>query len=94
MSLHKKLTERNYCSQIEKQNSVLFESKTYSMTGVVLKCFLVNQKRDDQFVNQATHMLYGFYLPKRTNSIKLFVCESGYTNDWLTQLWAGPFWPT
>lgn len=70
MSLHKKLTERN-CSQTEKQKTVLFESETYSMTRVVRfmnKCFLVNQKQD-QFVNQATHVLCGFYLPKRTNSI-------------------------
>lgn len=70
MSLHKKLTECN-CSQTEKQKTVLFESETYSMTRVVRfmnKCFLVNQKQD-QFVNQATHVLCGFYLPKRTNSI-------------------------
>ncbi len=57
-------TERNFCSQTEKQKCVLFESKTYSVTRVVLKCFLVNQKQDDEF-----------------DSIKLFVCESGYTND-------------
>ncbi len=43
MSLHKKLTERNYCSQTEKQNIQRDQSSP--------KMLFSESKQDDQFVN-------------------------------------------